>query len=60
MALEQRLESLEHRHATLKEAVRLEAIAPAPDDTRLHDLKVQKLRLKDEMAALAANADTRH
>jgi hypothetical protein len=52
MALSQRIESLRKRHAEIDHILHQEQIRPAPDITRLHQLKRIKLNLKDEMARL--------
>lgn len=43
---------LEARHARLESLVAQEAGRPKPDDTRIADLKRQKLRIKDMMAEM--------
>ena len=52
MALEQRIESLKKRHSQIDVQIRSEEAHPVPDDILLHQLKRQKLFLKDEMASL--------
>lgn len=52
MALEQRIETLRKRHNEIDLQVRSEEARPFPDVVRLHQLKHQKLNLKDEMARL--------
>lgn len=41
--------ALEARHAGLDQKISLEAQRPLPDQSVLHDLKKQKLRLKEEL-----------
>lgn len=52
MSLESRIESLKGRHASLETKIHDEDIRPKPDDDALNRLKLEKLRLKDEMARL--------
>lgn len=54
----ERLESLKARHAGLETEISEEAKKPNPDDTALHALKKEKLRIKDEIARLERG--TRH
>jgi len=51
----ERVQVLKQKHATLEEAIRSEARRPHPDDVRLKTLKVEKLRIKDEIADLATH-----
>jgi len=41
------VEALEHRHAELEALIDEEEHRPHPDDIRLHELKKEKLRVKD-------------
>ena len=50
------LNALENKHAELESQIAMEEARPAPDDVKLHTLKRQKLRLKDEIMVQA----TRH
>ncbi len=43
------VESLEQKHAALEALIDKEAHRPHPDDVRLHELKKEKLRIRDEM-----------
>ena len=52
MNLQSRIESLRSRHADLETRITEEGNRPRPDDSRLVRLKVQKLRLKEEMERL--------
>ncbi len=52
MALEQRIESLQKRHAYIDTVLHEEENRPAPDIVRLHELKRQKLSVKDELARI--------
>ncbi|MBF0355650.1 MAG: DUF465 domain-containing protein [Alphaproteobacteria bacterium] len=53
MSIEDRLESLRTKHAALENELEDETRRPHPDDVHIHDLKRQKLRLKDEMLRLS-------
>jgi len=53
--LSERIEALKAKHAALDNAIREENNRPHPDDTKIHDLKRQKLKIKDEIAQM-----TRH
>lgn len=52
MSLQDRIESLRARHRSLEEAIDQEISRPLPNDDLLHDLKRQKLRIKDEIYQL--------
>lgn len=52
MSMVDRLLSLKTKHADLENAIHAESIRPAPDEVALHELKKQKLRIKDEIANL--------
>jgi len=55
MALESRIDSLKNRHGELEMAIAAENSRPHPDETEIHSLKKEKLRIKDELENL-----TRH
>jgi hypothetical protein len=58
MSVESRLESLKTRHAGLESRIADEDQRPRPDADTLLRLKVEKLRLKEEMERLrTATAD---
>ncbi|WP_239807344.1 YdcH family protein [Croceicoccus hydrothermalis] len=42
--------ALETKHAGLERQIRDEELRPAPDATRIKDLKRRKLRIKEEIA----------
>jgi hypothetical protein len=44
--------ALESKHATLDRRITEEAGRPLPDATILHDLKKQKLKIKEELTLL--------
>lgn len=52
MSVEDRLESLRSKHASLDSALHRESCRPSPDPETVTKLKREKLRLKDEMARL--------
>jgi hypothetical protein len=52
MPLEDRLESLRTKHASLETALRRESHRPYPDSETVLKLKREKLRVKDEMQRL--------
>ncbi|MDA0240161.1 MAG: DUF465 domain-containing protein [Proteobacteria bacterium] len=54
MVAERRVESLKTKHVHLETELETEIERPAPDEIRVKALKSQKLRIKDELAALDA------
>lgn len=52
MSQEARIKELSERHKRLEAAIAAELKHPAGDDTRIHELKRKKLRIKDEIAGL--------
>lgn len=56
MSIEQRVESLERRHADIDARVEEEQRRPLIDNLRLLELKRQKLAIKDEIMSLAVSA----
>ncbi len=52
MTMQSRLESLMERHASLESRIASEDRRPRPDTDTLIRLKVEKLRLKEEMERL--------
>jgi hypothetical protein len=54
MALEQRIESLQKRHAHIENQINHEEVRPIPDTALLQQLKREKLSLKDEISRLSA------
>jgi len=50
MSVDERIDSLHVKHATLERAIEEESQRPHPDDFRLIELKREKLRVKDEIA----------
>ncbi len=56
MAIEARIRELDARHRSLEELIEDEMNHLSSDDLRVRELKRQKLRLKEEMEALRAQA----
>ncbi|MEQ8387395.1 MAG: DUF465 domain-containing protein [Alphaproteobacteria bacterium] len=52
MAATDRIRTLKARHKEIDDSLTQENNRPHPDDSLLKDLKLQKLRLKDEIRAL--------
>lgn len=52
MAIEARLESLDQQHQRLETALSEEVLRPAFDDTKVSEMKRQKLAIKDEIKNL--------
>ena len=58
MSAVEHVEALRRKHAHLEKVIEEESVRPHPDEGRLHELKREKLRLKDQIIALAG--DSRH
>jgi hypothetical protein len=52
MSLQDRIETLRARHATLEQEILKESHRPLPNTDAIADLKRQKLRIKDEIFSL--------
>jgi hypothetical protein len=52
MSLHDRIEALREKHASLDRAIDEENHRPLPNQETIHDLKRQKLRIKDEIFQL--------
>ena len=52
MHAEAHIDALSKKHAALDDQIHTEENRPAPDSTLLHELKREKLILKDEMTKL--------
>lgn len=48
-----RIETLKHKHAAIEAALQAENARPHPDDDLVHQLKRQKLKLKDTIKELS-------
>ncbi len=56
MSLDDRIEALKAKHHALESKIEEEENRPHPNDVTIHALKKQKLRIKDEIAALQAGS----
>jgi hypothetical protein len=56
MAVEARIRELGSRHQNLERMIQDEVSRPISDDVKLKELKRKKLKLKEEMEALRAQA----
>ena len=56
MTLQAHLDSLKERHAALEQRIADEDQRPMPDSETLHRLKIEKLRVKEEMERLRAES----
>ena len=52
MSVQDRVEALREKHALLERAIDDEIHRPLPNQETIHDLKRQKLRIKDEIFQL--------
>ncbi|HEX3954464.1 MAG TPA: DUF465 domain-containing protein [Stellaceae bacterium] len=52
MSVNDRIEALKEKHATLERELDDEAHRPLPNQEAVYDLKRQKLRIKDEICQL--------
>lgn len=52
MSVQDRIEALREKHASLERALDEEVHRPLPNQDAVHDLKRQKLRIKDEIYQL--------
>ena len=50
-----RVQSLKAKHAALETQINDEVRRPHPDETRVHDLKRKKLKIKDELQKIAVH-----
>jgi len=57
MTLQARLETLKERHAALELRIADEDQRPRPDTETLNRLKIEKLRVKEEMERLRKQAE---
>ena len=61
MALAAHIAELAEKHKLLKRRIEEEDARPGSDDAEIHRLKLEKLKLKDEIAHLELNGHaTRH
>lgn len=59
MALAAHIAELAEKHRLLERKIEDEVSRPGSDDAEIHKLKLQKLKLKDEITRLSGN-ETRH
>jgi hypothetical protein len=59
MALVAHLAELAEKHKLLERKIETEVSRPGSDDLEIHRLKLEKLKLKDEIVRLSAS-ETRH
>jgi hypothetical protein len=52
MSQQDRIEALKEKHASLERAIDEESRRPLPDQAAIHDLKKQKLHIKDQIVQL--------
>lgn len=52
MSIESHLNELVRRHQAIEEAILAEESHPGSDDVRIHELKIKKLHLKDQIEKL--------
>lgn len=57
MSLQAHISELEAKHHALKTEIETVQASPSADDLHVHELKRQKLRLKDEIARLRADTE---
>ncbi|MEX2629463.1 MAG: YdcH family protein [Tistlia sp.] len=50
MSLQDHVIALRAKHADLEQQIEKESLRPHPDENALHNLKREKLRIKDEIA----------
>ena len=50
MSKDERITALRSKHQALEQAIQEEEARPHPDDVKLHGLKKEKLRIKDEIS----------
>ena len=55
MSMSNHLDALKGRHSGLEDAVRADDQRPMPDPDTIHRLKVEKLKLKDEIDRLTTH-----
>lgn len=53
MSQDDRVEALMEKHHALEEAIEIEESRPYTDDIALHELKKQKLQIKDKIVAIS-------
>ena len=56
MSVTEHLDSLKAKHLDLEHLIEQEEARPRPDEDRIHELKRQKLRIKDELERLRSSS----
>ncbi|WP_366555691.1 YdcH family protein [Aquibaculum sediminis] len=51
--IEPHIEMLRDKHARIEQTISQESARPHPDEARLHELKREKLKLKDTISSLS-------
>ena len=57
MTIEARIRELGNRHRSLEEAISEQISHPSVDSLQVRELKLRKLRIKEEIGALEARAN---
>ena len=60
MALAAHIAELAEKHKLLERRIEEEVARPGSDDIEIHRLKLEKLKIKDEIARLSSDSETRH
>lgn len=60
MALAAHIAELAEKHRILERRIEEEVARPGSDDLEIHRLKLEKLKIKDEIARLSGADETRH
>ena len=55
MSLDDKIEALKMKHHELEDALEKQTSRPQPDEVEISIIKKQKLRIKDQLASLAAH-----
>lgn len=59
MSLQGHIVELQRRHEALKKEIEKEQLHPKANEKKIHELKLKKLQIKDELAKIQDGA-TRH
>lgn len=60
MALAAHIAELAEKHRLLERRIEEEVARPGSDDIEIHRLKLEKLKLKDQIVRLSGDEETRH
>ncbi len=60
MALAAHIAELAEKHRLLERKIEEEVARPGSDDIEIHRLKLEKLKIKDQIARLSSGEETRH